>query len=167
MINDKPAEPLLDAPIPGMALTAGLGERPWQQPARYSTPDEALAYYVQRLTQPEMAGRLFDVLELGMPVDALVDSMQLAGVMEGVHSIDVGVVIAPALVETVTQLAKTADIEPTVLGTPEEQDRLSKTEIALAMKQNRQKVREPAEEVSMEVMEEPKEEPSGLMSRRV
>ena len=42
-----------DAPIPGQSLTAPLGDRPWQKPARYSSPDDGLAFYVNRITRPE------------------------------------------------------------------------------------------------------------------
>ena len=166
MINDKPAQPLLDAPIAGQALTAGLGDRPWQQPARYSTPDEALTYYVQRLTQPELANKLFDILELGVPVNEVVDGLQLTSVMEGVHSIDVGVIVAPALAETITQLAKSAGVEYVGMGTPQNKDRLSESEVALALKKSRDELPE-VDKLVEETMQLPEEEaPSGLMSRR-
>ncbi len=167
MINDKPAQPLLDGPIPGQALTAGLGDRPWQQPARYATPDEALTYYVQRLTQPELANKLFDILEMGVPVDEIVDGLQLTSVMEGIHSIDVGVILAPAIAETITQLAKSAGVEYVGMGTPENKDRLSDTEVALALKKSRDKLPE-VDELIEDTMELPEEEaPAGLMSRRM
>ena len=35
------AKALFSAPIPGQALSAELGSRPWQQPARYSNPEDA------------------------------------------------------------------------------------------------------------------------------
>ena len=44
-------EPLFDVPIPGQGLTAELGSRPWQNPPQLSTVDEAIDYYVERLTE--------------------------------------------------------------------------------------------------------------------
>ena len=41
--QDSPEAPL-NAPIPGQSLTAPLGDRPWQKPARFSQPDVALAF---------------------------------------------------------------------------------------------------------------------------
>ena len=35
MVETK--EPIFDAPIPGMSLTAELGGRPWQSPPQYAT----------------------------------------------------------------------------------------------------------------------------------
>ena len=37
--------PVFDAPVPGEAMTAELGARPWQQPAQYTTVEEALDFY--------------------------------------------------------------------------------------------------------------------------
>ena len=73
-----------NAPVPGQSLTAPLGDRPWQKPARLSTPDEALAFYVERMTKTERANELLDILENGVPVDTLVDIVQQGGVMEGI-----------------------------------------------------------------------------------
>ena len=38
-------QPNFDGPIAGMGLTHELGARPWQQPAQYSTVDEAMKFY--------------------------------------------------------------------------------------------------------------------------
>ena len=43
------AKALFSAPIPGQALSAELGSRPWQQPARYSNPEDALEFYGKNL----------------------------------------------------------------------------------------------------------------------
>ena len=50
---DTPS-PMIDAPIPGQSLTAELGNRPWQKPPQYNTVEEALEYYIPRLTDPDM-----------------------------------------------------------------------------------------------------------------
>ncbi len=87
-------EPSFDAPIPGMSLTHELGARPWQNPPRYSTVEEAIQYYMPRLTSNRMGGQLMDLLEMGIPIDTIVDTVQLGGVMEGIHSVDVGILIS-------------------------------------------------------------------------
>ena len=40
------------------SLTAPLGDRPWQKPAVYPTPDEALAFYIDRITRPKQATKM-------------------------------------------------------------------------------------------------------------
>jgi hypothetical protein len=164
MNRNKP-QPLLDAPIPGMSMTAELGGRPWQQPAKYKTPDEALEYYVNKITNPEMSNRLLDVLELGMPVDTLVDSIQVSGVMEGLHSVDVGVIISPALTETIHQMAKAANVEHTVIAEPVDKKETYDTEVSLALANNEKDVM--LEEPTIKQPMKTEEPSSGLMSRRV
>ena len=51
-----------------------------------------------------------DILENGVPVNTLVDIIQQGGVMEGIHSLDVGIIIAPALVEVISNMADNVGI---------------------------------------------------------
>ena len=104
-------EPSFDAPIPGMSLTAELGGRPWQSPPQYATVEQALEYYIPRLTADEVTDQLLDVLEMGVPVTTLANTMQLSGVMEGKHTVDVGVLIMPVIMEMISYIADTAGIE--------------------------------------------------------
>jgi len=80
--------PLLDAPIPGMSLTHELGARPWQQPAQFPTVDEAVEYYMSRMATEEFMEQVVEVMELGVPVTTIANTMQMSGVMEGKHNID-------------------------------------------------------------------------------
>ena len=151
----------LDAPIPGQSLTAPLGDRPWQKPARFSQPDVALAFYVDRITKEERANNMLDILENGVPVDVLVDIMQQGGVMEGVHSLDTGIIIAPALVEVISSMADNVGIEYTKFSTGEKKKGATSAEIVFATKE------EPQTEVpEIEIEEAMEEEPKGLMARR-
>ena len=151
----------LDAPIPGQSLTAPLGDRPWQKPARFSQPDVALAFYVDRITKEERANNMLDILENGVPVDVLVDIMQQGGVMEGVHSLDTGIIIAPALVEVISSMADNVGIEYTKFSTGEKKKGATSAEIVFATKDEPQ-----AEVPEIEVEEDIEEEPKGLMARR-
>ena len=88
-----------DAPIPGESLTAELGSRPWQSPPQFATVEQALDYYLPRLQSDEVAEQLVDVLEMGIPVTTVANSMQLGAVMEGKHSVDVGMLVLPIMQE--------------------------------------------------------------------
>ena len=166
MLKRNEPAPALDAAIPGQSLTAPVGDRPWQRPAALPTPEQALAFYVERITDDRQASQMLDLLEMGVPVDTLVDTMQLGGVMDGLHSVDVGMVIAPALAEIIGDMADQADIEHTKLSTEEREGKPMQSEIALTlndisnadmkMEQEPQKAPEPQEE----------EQPRGLMARR-
>lgn len=162
-------EPMIDAPIAGQSLTAELGNRPWQQPPQYTTVEEALQYYVPRLTNPEMLGDLLNVMETGIPLTTLANAIQSSGVMEGKHSLDVGILIMPVLMETMAYLAEESGIEY-VAGTNKKigSDKPSSAAIARAIAMVKKEKGESSEELKEEVQTEMElEEPSGgLMSRR-
>jgi hypothetical protein len=104
-------EPTFDAPIPGMSLTHELGARPWQQPHQFPDVESAVDYYMARMTSEEFIDQLIDILEMGVPVTVVANTMQLANVMEGKHSIDVSMLITPLLIELMMMLAESAGIE--------------------------------------------------------
>lgn len=104
-------QPMLDAPIPGMSMTHELGARPWQNPPQYNTVEEALDYYIPRLQSDEVSEQLLDVLEMGIPVTVIANTMQLAGVMEGKHTIDVGMLALPVIVELIMLIGDAAKID--------------------------------------------------------
>ena len=162
-------EPMIDAPIAGQSLTAELGNRPWQQPPQYTTVEEALQYYIPRLTNPEMLDDLFNVMETGIPLTTLANAIQSSGVMEGKHSLDVGILILPVLMETMAYLAEESGIEY-VAGTNKKigSDKPSKAAIARAIAMVKKEKGESSEEPEEEMQTEMElEEPSGgLMSRR-
>ena len=162
-------EPKIDAPIAGQSLTAELGNRPWQQPPQYTTVEEALQYYIPRLTNPEMLDDLFNVMETGIPLTTLANAIQSSGVMEGKHSLDVGILILPVLMETMAYLAEESGIEY-VAGTNKKigSDKPSKAAIARAIAMVKKEKGESSEEPEEEMQTEMElEEPSGgLMSRR-
>ena len=161
-------EPMIDAPIAGQSLTAELGNRPWQQPPQYTTVEEALQYYIPRLTNPEMLDDLFNVMETGIPLTTLANAIQSSGVMEGKHSLDVGILILPVLMETMAYLAEESGIEY-VAGTNKKigSEKPSNAAVARALAMVKKKQGEVSEEPEEEQVEMELEEPSGgLMSRR-
>ena len=104
-------EPELDAPIPGMALTHELGARPWQTPPEFVSIEEALDYYIPRLTDTNYMGRLIDIIETKIPLTSIADTLTLGGVMQGLHTIDVAVLVNPILVELMEGIAKNAEVD--------------------------------------------------------
>jgi hypothetical protein len=159
-------EVMIDAPIAGQSLTAELGNRPWQKPAQYTTVEEALDFYIPRLTDVETQDDLMNVIELGIPLTTIADALQSGGTMDGKHSIDVGILIIPVLIETLAYLAEEQGVEY-VTGTEKEvSDTPSSSTVALAIKKIKEKSDEPQEMEEPEVELEPEELSGGLMSRR-
>tara|TARA_R110001583_G_scaffold38788_1_gene125062 strand:+ start:2014 stop:2529 length:516 start_codon:yes stop_codon:yes gene_type:complete len=170
------AEPInnasFDAPIPGESMMHELGARPWQQPPKYPTTEEALGFYLPRFQNEEFVEGLLDTLELGVPVTSIANTLQTGAVMEGLHSIDVGIIILPVLVEMISYIAEDAGIEFNTGTEGLKTDKLTQTKIDVIMKRlsdkdtSKEKMIEdmPSEEVMSE--ETPQQE-SGLMSRRM
>ena len=165
---ERDENPIVDAPIPGQSLTAPLGDRPWQQPARFSKADETLAFYIERITTPRAANQMFDILEMGVPIATLVDTMQLGGVMEGLHSVDVGVIISPALAEAIEGMAKSAEVKYSVTGTDPNDKKPDDTQISLALSSLAEEKVEASGIMEELQDEQPMQtaEPKGLMARR-
>ena len=108
---------------------------------------------------------------MGIPVVTVANTMQTGAVMEGMHSIDVGILILPALVEMISYIADESGIDY-VTGLEEgKEERISDATIQMAVKKledkqknnNKDNVIEMPEPI--EETEEPKE--MGLMSRRM
>ena len=161
----RTGEEAFDAPIAGMSMTHELGARPWQQAAQYSTVEEALEFYVQRLTSDQFVARLLEIIERGIPLTALAETITLGGVMEGLHSVDVAVLVNPVLVELMAGIADNADVEYKV-GDTDGEDIPDKGIVAKAMKEIRGKYSFDEDKEPEQQVEEETEEPRGLMARR-
>jgi hypothetical protein len=166
------SETSFNRPIPGESLTAELGARPWQNPPQYSTVDEAMSYYIPRMAQDEFAKGLLNVMEMGVPLTVLANTIQIAGVMEGKHTVDVGILVMPAIIETMKLIGDSAGVEYNT-GMDNESDSLP-TDMArrvAADLSNREIEETPEELVSVEPEQQPIEQEvppqGGLMSRRV
>ena len=156
-------QPSLDAPVPGEGLTHELGDRPWQKPAQLTNVDDVMPFYREKITDEEFVPQLMQVIELGIPLTTIANAMQSAAVMEGVHSIDVGVLMLPIIVELLKFVAEKNNVKY-VTGM-EKRDVQPNDEMvtALAMKE----IDEEAGMTEEPVEEEPVEEPQlrGLMAR--
>ena len=162
-------QPSLNRPMPGQHLTSELGGRPWQSPPQYATVEEAMEWYLERFDNQEVVEELMAVLESGIPISTIANSMQLGAVLQGVHSIDVGVLVMPILMEMMKYLAENTDTNYKMGDEPEQTDRPSDAVMSSALNElkNQQEgsmEEEPREDEEQE--EEPMPEQTGLMARR-
>lgn len=164
----KPDDTLFNAPIPGESLTAELGARPWQTPPKMTTVDEAVDYYMERMSSEEFMDQLIDVLESGVPVAVLANTIQLASVMDGIHSVDVGMLVTPIIMEMMMLLGDSAGIEYN-LGDEKMDQEITDSKVAKAIASYKKKILDketPEVEVEQDTVEEAEDKPSGLMARR-
>ena len=103
--------PLMDGPIPGQSLTTEIGSRPWQQPAKFSTVEDTLEHYATKITDPKINDSLLDALEMGTPVTSIAEIVVQSGAMEGIHTIDVSILVLPVIMELIAYVADEAEID--------------------------------------------------------
>ena len=157
--------PAFDAPIPGQSLTSEPKNRPWRNPPQLDTVEDAMEYYLPRLSSPELAPRLLDVIERGIPLTSLAETIVTGGAMQGVHSIDVGILINPILVEFMKGMAEIAEVEYN-LGDKDKDEEPDPQLLQLAMKELKES-EDVIEQASTDTQEEMiEEEHQGLMARR-
>ena len=104
----------LTAPIPGMSLTVEPGSVPWEQPPQYVTIDDVASFYSEKLDNPEAIFELMDLLENGMPILTIVNTMVKSSIMKGFHTVDTGFLVTPIIVEIIKTLAELNDVTYTV-----------------------------------------------------
>jgi hypothetical protein len=105
---------LLSAPIPGQSLTVEPGSVPWEQPPQYVTIDDVASFYSDKLDNPEAIFQLMSLLEDGIPILTVVNTMVKTSIMNGYHTVDTGFLVTPIIVEIIKTLADLNDVTYTV-----------------------------------------------------
>lgn len=175
---------MFNAPIPGESLTTAPKQYPWERPPEFVDPEDALQFYLNKLNDPDRMEGMMDALEIGMTVKDLVEGLMRMGVANGMHTIDVGLIIAPVIHEFVVGFAKELGVEYDEGFENKEQmkkEREARTYIKTKKRLERQlakggKIEMPnasttvKEEYTKEDLMEPEavpqEQPKGLLARR-
>jgi len=169
-------EPNFNSHIPGQSLTREVGSYPWQRPPQYNTVDDAMEFYAKRIMNPMFRDQVAETMELGVPLTSIANALQGSGVMMGKHTIDVGVLILPVIMEMLAYVGDEEGVDY-IMGTELEEpddDKFRDSTIAVAMKKVKSKMEAagdaPVEDTEPMMEEEPAEasEPlaTGLMARR-
>ena len=166
-------QPSFDAPIPGQSMVSELGARPWQQPSQYTTIEEAVDFYISKMSSDDVAMQIEDILETGVSVADLAHVIQLTNVMEGVHSIDVGVMATPVLIEFIMLIGDSADKDYKT-GLDEQSATVKKSMMNRAIKKFKEKEKQtsvesedPMDESENSSKDDKINQLTGLMARRV
>ena len=148
-----------------MAMTHELGARPWQTPAKHTTIDEVAQFYISQMQSDTFADQVTSLLETKMPITMIANSMNTVNIMEGMHSIDIGMMTMPIIMETIMLIADQQGIDY-VTGMEQDYDaQVMDTDVEAAV----QRVEEGSntQTPDEQVMEEQTNDiPVGLMARR-
>lgn len=171
-------EQFLSAPVPGMSLTAEPKSRPWRRPSDVNTVDEALAtLYAPVFKDKKATKMMLQQIQNGVPLTTIADILITANAMEGRHTLDVGILVSPVLIETMITMAEMAEIEY-VIGNEERELPEERTELvnrAMRSIKEREDMEDTDQDQLMESIPEeedamPKEEDipvrTGLMARK-
>ena len=180
----------IDGPIPGQSLTGAPKAYPWERPPEIVVPEEAIALHITRLNNEERIEAIVDMLQLDIDVKTLTEGIVRGGVANGVHSVDVGLLVAPVVHEFIVSIAEEAGIEfdegledkkGKEKGRSAVQKAKAEAALEKALKARKgSKATTPADDLEMAVSEAPIESdgdmdgmpmgepmaPKGLMSRR-
>ena len=163
-------EPVFDLPVPGMGMTHEVGARPWQQPAQYTNVDDVAQYYIAKMQDDAFAENVLNLLETKMPVTMIANAMQTVNMMNGVHSLDVGRLSLPIIMEMIMFIAESDGIEYVTGIERDIESELQDSTIELAVENASNENSMGSQEDMMQEQEEaPMAEetmPTGLMARR-
>jgi hypothetical protein len=104
---------MFNAPIPGESLTREPKNAAYERPPEVNDPEDALIFYIDKLTDEQRMGSIILLLENGLDVRTITEGVLRKGVYEGIHSIDVSIMIAPAVHEYIKTTADMVGIEYT------------------------------------------------------
>ena len=107
---------------------------------------------------------------MGVPLATLANTIQLASVMEGVHSVDVGMLVIPIIVELLMTIAEAEGVQYQTGMEGMETER--PTAVSRIINDKMNELRAPTEDIGIEepqveLEQEEQPQPMGLMARRV
>ena len=155
------AQQRFSGPVPGQAMTAGEKSRPWFNPPKYNTVEEAMEFYLEKLSSEQQSIKLLSVIKKGLPLTSLSETITTGGVMEGLHTIDVALLLNPILVEFMKGLSELAKVEYTLDGSVPESQQVDMGVVKDAIQQELGEKEQMVEAIGKEM----KKDQMGLMSR--
>tara|TARA_A100001391_G_scaffold169905_1_gene130856 strand:- start:32 stop:577 length:546 start_codon:yes stop_codon:yes gene_type:complete len=110
MSYEEPGVNKFDAPIPGQSLTDEPGNYPWEHPPKTPSVEEATDYVYESMMKPENMERMFTLLRMGIPIEALVKIITFSGFLEGRWTVDTAKLLEPIVAMMVAGEAALAEI---------------------------------------------------------
>ena len=106
----EPEDNVFDAPIPGQSLTDEPGNYPWEHAPQTASIEEATDYVYESMMKPENMERMFTLLRMGIPIEALVKIITFSGFLEGRWTVDTAKLLEPIVAMMIAGEAAIAEI---------------------------------------------------------
>jgi len=145
---------------PGISWTAPEKSRPWQQPQQLVNIGDVIHRYMDNFSNPEVMSNAIDVVETKVPLSVMAQSIMLNHVSEGVHTLDMGILVMPVIIELLITFAELNNVEYIVFPDEIEKQNIIPIGVAkLAMKKALESMEKTVEQVQ-------ETKPAGLMARK-
>ena len=90
---------LTERPIPGQSLTTESGSSPYERPPETIDAIDALDIHLDNLNDSETMESVANILESGVDLVSMTEAILRSAVLEGIHNVDISILIAPLLHE--------------------------------------------------------------------
>lgn len=165
---------MFNKPIPGESLTSTPKNAPYENPPEINDPEEALQIHLARLTEPDRMDKVMGLLDIGVDIQTMTEGILRSAVMNGIHSIDISLIIAPVIHEYIKLTADQVGIDYKE-GFEEDEESESGIDYMISSIKSKEKLQEmdmipeevPEQEEETDILEDTEETPKlkGLMSR--
>ena len=148
-----------DAPVPGESLTNTPGAAAWEHPPTNAKVEDAIEFIEDRIMERENGIRVLTLMDIGMPIEALVKVITFSGFLEGKWTVDVAKMLDPLVAMLLTKIARDAKLNNVRINIDDPNDKEfmeSATMHEMSMKQDEVTGEEPIPELPAQ---------EGLMTR--
>jgi len=151
---------VLQPVAPGISWTAPEKSRPWQQPPQLVNINDVVQKYMDNFSDLEVMSSAIDAIETKVPLSVMAQSIMLNYVSEGVHTVDMGILVMPVIIELLITFAELSNVDYIVFPDEIEKQNIVPIGVAkLAMKKALESIEKTVEEVQ-------ETKPAGLMARK-
>ena len=130
-----------NAPPPGHSLTSEPQKWAWEKPPEYTVPEEAMAWVVGRIEQPEVEENFLRLMLSGVPIEAITNTITFTGFTEGYWSPDMSELLKMPIAMHFMGLALENNIPATIFNKDpnlaKEEGLMPEEKVMAIMEQNR------------------------------
>lgn len=169
---------IFDQPIPGQSLTGEPKNNPWEQPAMMSNVEDVTMFYIGNMANQEVIDDIAAVCQAGLSLKPIVNTIVSSGTMNGLHSVDVGMLVKPIIHAFLKQAITSVGVEVSDDGRDYQKEAEAKelqrfqAIVGAYLKDNPDDGTDPGKRMLSELVEEqpeeeetPEEKPKGLMAK--
>ena len=128
----------LDRMPPGHSLTQPKGKWAWDQPSRFTDPEEAIDFIIDKLEEPAVEKDMLKLMLAGISIEEMVETIALGGFSTGHYTPDVAELIKAPVGMYLAGLAVENDIPPKLFnsstGMPRESENVTDEQAVNIMK---------------------------------